>query len=106
MLDRLVAVMQQLDSTLHPSYKRGRVNLVKGGITWSGVGFRPRQEFLRVEVRLPQSPEMDVKLQSAGLNLMPYKWGKYRVRLFKADLAKHEKLITELLREGFEHAPS
>jgi hypothetical protein len=34
---------------------------------------------------------------------MPHKWGKYRVRLTKGDLSKHEALVTDLLRRAYEN---
>jgi hypothetical protein len=39
---------------------------------------------------------------------MPYdkKWGKYRIRLTKADLAKHEKLVAEFLKRAHENRTS
>lgn len=64
------------------------------------VSFRPKRQFLRVEARLPQSEETDSHLEEAGLDLMPYKWGKYRIRLTKTDLAKHERVIADLLKRA------
>jgi hypothetical protein len=34
---------------------------------------------------------------------MPYKWGKYRVRLTKADLAKQEAVIADLLKLAYDN---
>jgi hypothetical protein len=56
-----------------------------------------------VELRLPKSEETDAKLEDAGLDLMPYKASKYRIRLTNADLGQHEPLITELLKKAYEH---
>ena len=68
--------------------------------------FRPKRQFLRLETRLPQSDETDRQLEAAGLDLMPYKWNKYRVRLTKTDAAKHEPLLSELMRRAYDSGSS
>ena len=32
---------------------------------------------------------------------MPYKWGKYRIRMHKSDLAKHQDLVVGLLKQAY-----
>jgi hypothetical protein len=50
---------------------------------------------------LPKSDEVDRRLEEAGLDVMPYtKWGRYRVRVTKADLAKHQDVVAELLKRA------
>jgi hypothetical protein len=101
-LDRLFEILRQWDPKIELQYLKGRINLTKDSEPARFVVFRPRRQFLRLETRLPQSEETDRQLQAAGLDLMPYKWNKYRVRLTKADAAKHEALITELMRRAYE----
>ena len=46
--------------------------------------------------------EEDEEPEEAGLDLMPYKAGKYRVRLTTRDLSQHQNEITALLKTAFE----
>ena len=101
MMDHLLATFRQWDESLTPKYKRWHIAPAKDGHSENFVRFRPKREFLRVEIKLPKSPETDAKLQESGLDLMPYK-GKYRIRLTKADLAKHEEFIIGVLRQAFD----
>lgn len=41
------------------------------------------------------------KLEDAGLDVLDYDkdWGRYRIRLTKADLKKHTDLLTEILQQ-------
>lgn len=103
MTDQLLATVRQWDPQLETKYSKGYVGFAKNGAPDKFVTFRPKQQFLRVEVRVPQSEEIDKRLEDAGLNVMPYKWRKYRIRLTKPDLATHEALIVQLMRSAYEN---
>jgi hypothetical protein len=103
MADQLFGILRQWDSTLEMRYNKYSIVLAKSGAVDKFVSFRPKQQFLRVEATLPQSEETDSKLEAAGLDLMPYKWGKYRVRLTKADLTKQEPIISALLKQAYDN---
>lgn len=103
MADQLFNILRQRDPTLEMRYNKYSIVLAKSGVVDKFVSFRPKRQFLRVEARLPQSEETDSRLEEAGLDLMPYKWGKYRVRLTKADLAKQEAVIADLLKLAYEN---
>jgi hypothetical protein len=102
MADRLFDILREWDPKLELKYNRYHIGIAKDGAADKFVSFRPKRQFLRVEARVPQSEETDSLLEEAGLDLMPYKYGKYRIRLTKADLAKHEALITELLKRAYQ----
>lgn len=103
MADQLFGILQQWDATLEMKYNKYSIVLAKSGSVDKFVSFRPKQQFLRVEAALPQSEETDARLEAAGLDLLPYKWGKYRIRLTKADLAKQESTIAGLLKQAYEN---
>ena len=102
MADRLFDILRQWDPKLELRYRTYHIGLAKDGASDKFVSFRPKRQFLRVEARVPQSKETDSQLEEAGLDLLSYKYGKYRIRLTKADWAKHEALITELLRRAYQ----
>lgn len=60
---------------------------------------RPKKDWLRFEPRLERSDEIHAKPEHAGFDVMEYdsRWGRYRIRLTKADFAKAEPLVRELL---------
>jgi hypothetical protein len=100
MADQLFAILRQWDSGLEMKYNKYSIVLASNGGVDKFVSFRPKQQFLRVEAALPESEETASRLEAAGLDLMPYKWGKYRVRLTMSDLAKQEPVIAELLKQA------
>jgi hypothetical protein len=108
MTDQLFGIVLQWDPKLELKYNKFYIGLAKGGTSDNFVSFKPKRAFLRVEARVPQSLEADNQLEEAGLDLMPYdtKWGKYRIRLTKTDLAKHEKLVVEFLKRAHDNRAS
>lgn len=106
MADQLLAILRQWDAALEVKYNKYSIVLAKSGAVDKFVSFRPKRQFLRFEARLPESDETANQLEEAGLDVMPYKWGKYRIRLTKADLAKQEKLIVDLLKRAYENRES
>jgi len=106
MADQLLTMLRQWDPALEMKYNKYSISPAKNGVVDKFVSFRPKRQFLRIEARLPQSEETGSHLEEAGLELMPYKWGKYRIRLTKADLAKQEKLIADLLKRAYENRES
>jgi hypothetical protein len=102
MADGLLATMRQWDRTFELKYNKSGIALARNGLSEKFVRFRPKRQFLRVEARVPQSQEIDAQLEEAGLDVMPYKYGKYRIRLTNKDLATSEPLVRELLKQALE----
>ena len=65
--------------------------------------YRPRKAFVRIEPKLPRSPELDEKMDAAGLDVMDYdaRWGRYRINLQTEDVEKHKELLQEITRLAY-----
>lgn len=108
MADRLVDELRKLDPRIELKYNKFYIGLAKDGLPDNFVDFRPKRNFIRLELRLTKTAELDGQLEEAGVDVMPYdtKWGKYRIRLTEGDLAKHRELISDLLRRAHENRSS
>jgi len=107
MTDEIVAILRSFDPELSPKYNKFYVGLADHtGQPRNFVIFRPKKDWLRIEPRLQKSAEIQEKLEEAGLDVMDYdeRWGRYRIRLAKSDVKKHEVLLTELLRRAYDEA--
>lgn len=104
--DDLFADLKVLDPQLDLKYNKFYIGLAKNGEPSNFVIFRPKKEWLRVELRLEKTDEMDARLEEAGVDVMEYdtRWGKYRIRVTRNDFKKHEELLRELLRKAHENA--
>lgn len=99
MADKILEIAKKFDGALELKYNKFYIGLAKQGIPSNFLVFRPKKNFMRFEPRLKRSPELEERLEQAGLDLMDYdsRWGRYRIRLQASDLDKHEELFTELI---------
>jgi predicted transport protein len=104
MADQILDMIHQFDPQLEFKYNKFYIGLAKNDQPNNFVTLRPKKNNLRLEVRLPQTDELDTKLENSNLDAMDYRWGKYRIRLSKSDLQKQTQFITELLHQAFEAA--
>ena len=87
-------------------YNKFYIGLAKEGQPSNFVIFRPKKDWLRMEVRLERSDETQSQLEEAGLDLMDYdtRWGRYRIRLTKGDVQKHQVFLSNLLKRAYEES--
>ena len=102
--DELLAIIKTFDPAFGLKYNKFYIGLAKNGQPSNFVIFRPKKDWLRLEVRLPRSDETQSLLDNAGLDLMDYdtRWGRYRIRLGKGDIQKHRTFLTDLLKRAFD----
>ncbi|MDV2348077.1 DUF5655 domain-containing protein [Vibrio cholerae] len=105
MTDELITLIKTLDQDLEPKYNKFYIGLAKNaGQINNFVIFRPKKDWVRLEPRLAKSDETQSKLEEAGVDVMDYdsRWGRYRIRLSKTDLKKHENLLLDLLNRAYQ----
>lgn len=101
--DSLLALVHEFAPDLSLKYNKFYIGLAKDGLPNNFVIFRPKKNWVRFEPRLDRSDEIQGKLEDAGIDIMEYdaRWGRYRIRLSKGELEKHEQLLRELLKQAY-----
>jgi predicted transport protein len=104
MTDELSLYLKELDKDIDLKYNKFYIGLARNGQPSNFVVFRPKREWLRLELGLDRTDELTQRLEEAGLDVMEYdaKWGKYRLRLTEGDLSKHKPLVQELMKEAYQ----
>lgn len=104
--DQLLQIAKTHDATLELKYNKFYIGLAKNGQPSNFVVFRPKKGFIRFEPRLPDSPEMQERLDSAGLDVMDYdkRWGRYRIRLQPNAIETSKKILEEIIAEAYANA--
>lgn len=99
MMDEMFEAVRALDPALELKYNKFYIGLAKGGRPNNFVTFRPKKDWLRLEVKLERSDEVQAQLDGSGLDVMPYdaRWGNYRIRLAKGDIETHRDFLTTLM---------
>jgi hypothetical protein len=103
MADKLLGVIGSFAPGFQLKYNKFRIGLSRDGRSQNFAMFRPGKGFLDLDFWLERSGEVDQRLESAGLCVMPYNegWARYRLRLTDADLKKHGELLKDLLRQSY-----
>ena len=107
MTDSLISIVKTLDPDLAPKYNKFYVGLAKkNGQPINFVIFKPKKDWVRIEPRLAKSDAIQGKLEQAGVDVMEYddRWGRYRIRLAKGDIQRHEALLRELLKTAHDQS--
>jgi len=102
MTDEMLGWVRELDPDLELKYNKFYIGLAKDGRPHNFVTFRPQKDWVRLEIKVERSEETEVLLNKAGLDVMPYdqRWGSFRIRVSKADMAKSKELLTDLMRRA------
>ena len=103
MADEVLKLVAEFAPGLELKYNKFYIGLATNGIPNNFLIFRPQKSALRLEVRLPPSSETEAMLETAGLDVMDYdkRWGRYRLRLNKGEVAKFTEVLSALSQQAF-----
>lgn len=106
--DHLLTLLKELDPSLELKYNKFYIGLSKDGQPYNFIQFRPRKNQIHFELKLPQSDDLDTKIEAAGLETLEYdkRWGRYRLRLTKDDVKSKGTVLKELARTAYERRSS
>ena len=101
--DDMLELIKTFAPEMELKYNKFYIGLSKDGQSNVFALFRPKKGSFRAEIRLKPSSEIDQELDAAGIDVMEYdkRWGKYRLRLSKADIKKHSDLLLKLLKMAY-----
>lgn len=97
--DELLEWLRAIDPSLELKYNKFYIGLARNGQPDNFVVFRPKKDWLRVEIRLDQSEATSAEFDASGLEVMDYdtRWKKYRVRVTKTDLTRHKEFLIQMM---------
>lgn len=106
--DQMLDLLRGFDPTLNLKYNKFSIGLEKDGRPYNFVEFRPKKNRLNFELKLPQTDELDAKIDEAGLDTLEYnkKWGLYNFRLTKDDIKSKSDVLKELSQLAYERRAS
>jgi hypothetical protein len=103
--DEILEMVKGFYSGFELKYNKFYIGLAKDGRPNNFAIFRPRKKDLNIEIKLPQSDEVQKLIDDSNLDDMGYdtRWGNYRVRVSKQDLKKNNEAYNVLLKMAFEN---
>ncbi len=98
--DELLQIVHRIDASLQLKYNKFYIGLSKEGQPYNFVQFKPKKNWIILEAKLPQSDDLDTKIENAGIEALEYvkSWNRYRLKLLPADVASKKSALEELIR--------
>jgi hypothetical protein len=104
MADMVCAVARTFAPSAQLNYNKHYIGFMIDGRSLNFAVLRPRRSALNVDIRLPQSDELDKAIADSNIDILEYdkRWGAYRIKLTKKDIDDHKDLIADLLQKALE----
>ena len=102
--DQLLALLHNFDATLTLKYNKFHIGLAKDGQAFNFVSFKPKKDRIIFHLHLPQTDELDNKIDEAGFDTLETnkKWRLYRLRLTEEDVKSKSERLEELSKLAYE----
>jgi len=99
MADEILDLINSFKPGFTLKYNKFYIGLAKNGQANNFAICRPKKNYMRLELKLPKSTEIDEIIEKAEIEEMGYdsRWGNYRLRLSKDDIKKHSEILKDLL---------
>ncbi len=99
MADEILEIVNSITPGYALKYNKFYIGLAKDGQPDNFAICRPKKNYMRIELRIPKSTEMDNIIEKSALEEMDYdsRWGRYRILLNKGDIKKHHDVIKNFL---------
>jgi len=103
MADEVFAAAQMVVPGIEMNYTKHHIGVLRGGRAFNFLTLRPKKAFLRLDIRLQPSQELQERLESLGLDVMDSgnRPGRLRLRLQPGTLEKNRAVIAELIRDAY-----
>ena len=102
MADEILTLINSFKPGYELKYNKFYIGLARNGQPNNFVIFRPKKNYMRLELKLPKSDDVDQIIESNDLDEMGYdnRWGNYRIRLNKGEISKKEEIVKTLLEKA------
>ena len=103
MANEILRILKTLDQELELKYNKFYIGVSKDNKPYNFVIFRPKKTSLVVEPKLKKAEEIEIMLDSAGLDVLEYdtRNQRYRIRFSKDEIKKHERLLKQILGRAY-----
>jgi hypothetical protein len=101
--DEVLQLLKTFDQDLALKYNKFYISVSKDNKPFNFVIFRPKKTSLGIEPKLKKAEEIEIMLDSAGLDVLEYdtRNQRYRIRFSKDEIQKHERLLKEILGRAY-----
>jgi hypothetical protein len=104
----ILEIARQFDPKLELTYKKHYIGLGRDGSAFNFVFFQPKRSTVTLQIKLPKTSDVDVKIKQADLDELEYNshFGRYRLRLSASDLKEKTSVLRDLIQLAYERRAS
>jgi len=101
-VDEALSIIQEILPGYELKYNKFYIGLAQNGHADNFIIFRAKKNFMRMEIRLDKSEELENEIENLGIDLMDYdkRNGRYRIKLTMNDLKKQKEFIGVLVKKS------
>jgi hypothetical protein len=101
--DKFIELAKEKDPALAPKYNKYYIGLARNGIADNFISLKPKKNWIIFQPKVPSNPELNQRLDDAGLQVMAYerRFNHYKIRLSDSELAEHLDLIREIIAMAY-----
>lgn len=102
MADEVIEIINSFKPGYELKYNKFYIGLAKDGQPNNFCIFRPKKNYMRIEIKHSKTPEFDEIIETNELDDMGYdnRWGAYKIKLDKGEVSKKEAVLKELLEKA------
>lgn len=103
MADEMLELIKGFAEGFELKYNKFYIGLAKDKQPNNFTIFKPRKKDLNIEIKLPQSDDIQKMIDDAGLDDMGHdsKWGRYRLRIPKQDFKSKKEVLEEIMKKSY-----
>jgi predicted transport protein len=103
--DRILSLIKTFSPEIKLNYTKFYIGLIKNGKAYNFATLRPKKHFLKLEIKLDKTNEIDKIIDDSGIDVLDYnnRYKKYRFSLKNEELIQYKDLITKLLKLSYDN---
>lgn len=102
--DKILEMAKSFSPSAELNYNKHYIGFIIDGRSLNFAVCKPQKNGMRLEVKLPQTDEIDRKISESDIDILDYdkRWGSYRLKLTDQDVENKVDVLTELLKQAYE----
>jgi predicted transport protein len=102
--DKILDMAKTFSPAAELNYNKHYIGFTVDGKSINFAVCRPQKSGMRLEIRLPQTDEIDMQISESDIDILDYdkRWGSYRLKLTDQDVDKKANVLTDLLKQAYE----
>src|SRR5690606_33256638 len=98
----ILTIINSFKTGYELKYNKFYIGLARDGQPNNFAVFRPKKNYMRLELKLPKSDEIDQLIETNDIDEMGYdsRWGNYRILLNKGEITKKTEVIKGLIEKA------